>query len=295
MTTIAFTISSPVDIPVQIATWLAVCETGALPGCSYRRCVPTDIQVLPCNKVRILCIVEDHDLPLVLGIRGWASIYLEKEERQACGTVPVPAWVFTDHATKGPTASNLTSAKYLAEIVMALYRVFKSVDTDYEGAQRTCLLYLDKKIVNGLGGCALAEPLSDDQLESILNLADQRRIHLTLARDQPVAQGTRAYYELQRVERERYGLCQDAFPELGPSPHGSPVAVAGRTRYSEGMAVVASSPLLGQEPHCTPFVPKINELDLQKLFKVAYLPPGYGAHMWFTGKSPRDIRRHILA
>lgn len=279
MTTIGFTISSTIDIPVQIAKWLAVCETGALPGCSYRRCVPTDIQVLPNNQVRILCIVEDHDLALVLGIPGWARIYLAKEERQACGTVPMPSWVLTDHATKGPTASNLTSAKYLAEIVMALYRVFRSVDTDYEGAQKTCLLYLNKKIVNGLGGCALAEPLSDDQLESILNLADQWRIHL--ARD-------------QRVERECCGLWNEEFPELGQSPHGSPVVVAGRTRYSEGMAVVASSPLLGQEAHCTPFIPKMNELDFQKLFKVAYLPPGYGAHMWFTGKSPDDIRRHVV-
>lgn len=179
MTTVYFTISSTTHIPIQIAKWLAVCEAAASPRCRHGHCTLTDIQVVASNEVRVLCIVEDRDLDLILSIDHWAKVYSEEDAREAQCSIPLPSWVQMEHPTKGPRVSNLTCAKHLAEVLLALYAVFKTVDLEQEGACGACLLFVERKIANGLQAFSMARPLNEARLESIMNIADYWCVRLT--------------------------------------------------------------------------------------------------------------------
>ena len=185
MTTMYFTISTTTDIPIQIAKWLAICETATSPRCKHGHCTLTDIQVVSEKNIRVLCIVEDCDLEIVLGIDRWAKVYTEEEANEAWASIPLPSWVQMEHPTKGPRVSNLTCAKYLAEILLALFLLYQGLnDTDgaldlHHSTLRLALLAFGEMIEHGLDGCKQAYPLSDERLESILNLADYWCVRLT--------------------------------------------------------------------------------------------------------------------
>jgi len=86
------------------------------------------------------------------------------------------------------------------------------------------------------------------------------------------------------------------FPKLAPSPHGSPVAVTGRSTYADNAPTVVPGLVPGQVALCIPSPPKIITEDLKKLCKVAYLGlPEYNEKLWFHGKSQFDFRTHITA
>lgn len=87
----------------------------------------------------------------------------------------------------------------------------------------------------------------------------------------------------------------DDFPALGSSPHGSPVHVAGRTRYSEGVAIVAASQVLGKEDIYTPYVAKINVDDANNLWAVAWMAGRPRENIWLSGTSANDIRHPMAA
>ena len=83
---------------------------------------------------------------------------------------------------------------------------------------------------------------------------------------------------------------------LGPSPHGSPVSVAGRVSYAVNKPSVVPGVMPGQVALCIPSIPKIIAEDVKKLRKVAYLGlPEYNEELWFHGKSQFDIRTNMHA
>jgi len=185
MTTVYFTISTTTDIPIQVAKLLAVCETATSSRCKHGHCTLTDLQVVSEKNIRVLCIVEDCDLELILGIDHWVKVYTEEEANEAWASIPFPSWVQMEHPTKGPRVSNLTCAKYLAEILLALFLLYQGLnDTDgaldlHHSTLRIALLAFGEMIEHGLKGCKQAYPLSDARLESILNLADYWCVRLT--------------------------------------------------------------------------------------------------------------------
>ena len=87
----------------------------------------------------------------------------------------------------------------------------------------------------------------------------------------------------------------DDFPALGSSPHGSPIHVAGRTRYSEGVAIVSVAQLLGKNVIHAPFVAKINVEDAKNLWAVAWMAGRPRENIWLSGTSANDIRHPISA
>lgn len=352
MTTVYFTISATTDIPIQVAKWLAVCETAASSCCNHGHCTLTDLQVVSEKNIRVLCIVEDCDLELILGIDRWAKVYTEEEAKEAWASIPLPSWVQMEHPTKGPRVSNLTCAKYLAEILLALFLLYKGLNgTDgaldlHHSTLSEGLLCFGQMIAHGLGGCKQAYPLSDERLESILNLADYWCVRLTSQQrgnsapfwlmppmaplppmQFPPVQGGKEYRILKRNERadadrrywetegraeaeraqERARADPDLpklpaqwkkgdFPKLVPSPHGSPVSVAGRVAYVHSTPTVVPGVVPGQIAQWVPSVPKIITEDLKKLCKVAYLGlPEYNEKLWFRGKSQFDLRTHMSA
>ena len=376
MATVYFTIPSTTHIPIQISKWLAVCETAQSPRCSHGHCMPTDIQVLSNEVVRVLCVVDERDVGVVTSIPDWAKLYSEEVAREAHCSIPLPSWVLMEHPIKGPPVSNLTCAKYLAEILMALYRLFQKMlcDTDSEGPHlhkdtlRECLLYIQNTVATGLADCVMAEPLNEERLDSILNLADYWCVRLqahTWGQPSPFwlmppmaplpplpplplmpplppenpppstavecvkgskeyrlrkrterQEAERAYWEAEgRAEKERIaeraqadpelpelpGLSSEMwkkgdFPKLGPSPHGSPLSVAGRVAYAASNHTVVPGVMPGQVALCIPASPKIITEDLMKLCKVAYLGlPEYNEKLWFKGKSQFDIRTNMHA
>mgnify|MGYP003310413152 CR=1 FL=1 len=301
-----FTVTTLTQIPMQVSKWLAVCEANAE---KEYKCVVTDIQVLAANKaLRVLMVYDERD-PLVTKVPAWAEPYTARREKEAVAKAPLPGWVTNERgptgAYTGAPISHLASAKYLAEILLTLFTKCRQIDITDRASLLTCFDAQMMKLAHWMGPLETAMPrsLTDGQLESILELADQWK--------GAFAEQARQEKERQRMEQElheprgapwpakacasfaRLPLASE-FPKLGPSPGSSPALMAGRAAYLLGQDPPPPSAIrayatawhgqslssLGCEPD-SPFVPKINPSDLARLGRVAYLGPGKAQRVWY--------------
>jgi len=256
----------PIDIPMQVAKWLAICEVAPRSTRSghghevQHACYPTDLQILEDGRLRVLFSVwwEEELQRINFGAVPFISVYTDKLAREALMTKPVPAWVvWPTNNWLGPAMpmhSSITSAKLLAEVLLTLLEHLHRIGAKDHDTLR--LVFDDgyRQVRHGS-----RRRLSDCQLASILELADQCRPRLASPPD---------------------SLRVDNFPGLDASSSsrsGSPSSEARRAESAK------------------PPLSKVHLEDRIKLYKVRYLPPGSGAAPWFTGKTPFDIGRQSAA
>jgi hypothetical protein len=307
--TACFTVTSLTQIPMQVSKWLAVCETSK--NVAFK-CMVTDVQVLAANKaLRVLMVYDGRD-PLVMQVPGWAEPYTARRDHEAVARAPLPGWVTNEldraGAYAGPPTSHLASAKHLAEVLLALFTKCRQIDITDRTSLATCFDAQMTKLVNRVEGL---RPLTDGQVESILELADQWR--------GAFAEQAKLDKERQRMEehlrqhvenhllalngapwagkahaRSATACTAGEFPALGPSPSASPLSPSGRSAYLHSNEPPPPSAIraydtawssqslssLGFEPD-SPFVPKINPADLARLGRVAYLGPGKAQRVWY--------------
>jgi hypothetical protein len=265
MATVYLTVGLPIDIPMQIAKWLAICEV--IP-CSTRSgngheaqhvCYPTDLQILEDGRLRVLfSVLGEGDLHRInFGAVPFIGVYTDRVAREALLTKPIPSWIiWLWHARRKPERSMhsaIASAKNLAEILLAtMYDLHTIGAKDHD----TLRAVFDHSVRYNKHGSH--RRLTDGQLASILELADQCR---------------------QRLASPPPSLPVDDLPGLDSSSPRS------------GSPPPETRPVEPTKPPPS----KIHAEDLIKLYKVRYLPPSPGALPWLTGKSPADIRRQSAA
>ena len=267
MQTVSLTVGAPIDIPMQVAKWLAICEmiprfTRSGRGHEAQHvCYPTDLQILQDGRLRVLFSVWwEEDLQRInFGPVPYIEVLTDARAREALMTRPVVGWVIWPDCKLGQAQavmhSSITSAKLLAEILLTLLEHLHMIGAkDYDMLRA---VFDDGYRQVGHGS---RRRLSDGQLASILELADQCR---------------------PRLASPPPSLPVDIFPELEASPSssrsGSPSAEARRAEPAK------------------PPLSKIHLQDRIKLYQVRYLPPGSGAAPWFKGKTPFDIRQQAAA
>ena len=264
MKTAYLTIGMPVDIPMQVAKWLAICEmiprfTRSGRGHEAQHaCFPTDLQILEDGRLRVLFSVHwEEDLQRInFGPVPYIDVYTDKSAREALMTKPVPGWVVWPAFKLGQAQvtmhSSITSAKLLAEILLTLLEYLHKIGAKDHDTLRAVFDDGVRQVRHGS-----RRRLTDGQLASILELADQCRPRLTSPSALPV----------------------DIFPGLDASSSrsGSPSSEARRAEPAKQS------------------LSKLHQEDRIKLYQVRYLPPDSGADPWFTGKTPFDIRRQAAA
>lgn len=255
------TIGKPVDIPMEVAKWLAICEmfprvtrlgTGRE---AQHACFPTWLQILQDGRMRVLFqVCWWETLPRInCGPVPLIGVYTDELEREALMACPVPLriiWGSNKSQGQIPMLSTIASAKLLAELLLTLLEDLRMIGAKDHDTLRAVFEHATTEAKH-----ASRARLTDGQLASILELADQCRQRLAT----PPA------------------LLVDIFPVLDASPSGSPSPEARR-------AELAKAPLS-----------KVHQEDRIKLYQVRYLPPGSGAAPWFRGKTPFDIGRQAAA
>ena len=314
-----FTVSSLIQIPMQVSKWLAVCETNAT---NSFKCVITDVQILSANKALRLLMVYDEGDPLVMRVPGWAEAYTPQREKEALATVPVPAWAGSMTSARGSEVLHLSSAKYLAEILLTLFVKCRQIDVPDRASLVSCFTSNMAKMAHDYREKCVMMPqtLTEGQLDSILELADQwksafaeqARLELVTRRMEQEIAALRSAPAVDAHGGEREvpwagaATTRDAgsgrdwlpsasdFPSLGQSPSASPVEANGRISYLDTNGLPAPSAIrayanawrgqsmseLGLEP-TSPFVPKINTADQARLGRVVYLGPGKAQRVWY--------------
>ena len=264
MATVYLAVGLPVDIPMQIAKWLAICEmvprsTRSGNGHEAQHvCYPTDLQILQDGRLRVLFSVHrEGDLHRInFGAVPFIGVYTDRMAREALATKPIPSWIiWTWHSRIDQRSmhSAITSAKNLAEILLAMLHDLHTIGAKDHDTLRAVFDHSVR-----YNKCASHRRLTDGQLASILELADQCR---------------------QRLASPPPSLPVDNLPGLDASSPRS------------GSPSFEARPVGSTNPPPS----KIHAEDLIKLYKVRYLPPGPGALPWLTGKSPADIRRQSAA
>lgn len=291
------TIASLTQIPMQVSKLLAMWEANAGNGL---KCVITDVQILSTNKALRLLMVYDERDERVMRVPGWAEPYTSRREKEALATVPIPAWAGAMSSARGSAVLHLSSAKYLAEILLTLFSKCRQIDVPDRTSLVTCFTSNMAKMAHDeREKCAMMpRSLTEGQLESILELADQWK---------------GAFAEQARLKPEVKDACEwlpptSEFPSLSPSRNASPVEASSRVAYMHCNAWVTPSAVrayasawrgqsmssLGFEPD-SPFVPKINSFDLARLGKVVYLGPGKAQRVWYPWSFALHAPRYTAA
>lgn len=264
MKIVYLTIGMPVDIPMQMAKWLAICEmiprfTRSGHGHEAQHvCYPTDLQILEGGRLRVLfSVLREEDLQRInFGAMPYIGVYTDRLAREALMTKPVPAWVIWPEHREGSGQvsmhSAITSAKHLAEVLLTILEDLHTTGAKDHASLRAVFDHSVYWVQHGN-----LKRLTDGRLASILELADQCRPRLA----------------------SPPSLAVDNFPGLDASSSrsGSPSSDAHRAEPAKSS------------------VSKIHQEDLVKLYQVRYLPPGPDSAPWFKGKTPFDIRRQAAA
>lgn len=262
--TVFLDVGKPVDIPMEVAKWLAICEmfpraTG-LGREAQHVCFPASLQILEDGRIRVLFqVCREEELPRInFGPVPFIEAYSDELAREALMTRPVFGWVIWPEHRLGQAQvtmhSAITSAKLLAEILLTLLEHLHMIGAKDNDTLRAVFEDGYRQVGHGS-----RKRLSDGQLASILELADQCR---------------------PRLASPPPSLPVDIFPGLeasSSSRSGSP--------SSEARCADPAKPPLS----------KIHLEDRIKLYQVRYLPPGSGAAPWFKGKTPFDIRQQAAA
>jgi len=257
MAVVYLTVGKPVDIPMGIAKWLAICELfprvtrDGMGHEAQHACYPMWLQVLKNGKLRVLFqVCWEEDLQRIsVGHAPFIEVYTDELEREALTTKPMPhRIVMGTNAPDGqiPMLSAIASAKLLAELLLSVMEDLHTVGAKDDD---TLQAVFDQATIQVRH--TSRRRLTDAQLASILELADQCRPRLAL----PPA------------------LDVDIFPVLDASPS------------SEARRAELAKPPLS----------KVHLDDRIKLYQVRYLPPDAGGRPWFRGKSPDEIRRQATA
>lgn len=325
-----FTITSLAQIPVQVSKWLAVCETNA--GSTFK-CVITDVQILSANKALRLLVVYDERDPLVMRVPGWAEAYTPQREKEALATVPIPAWAGSVSSARASTVLHLSSAKHLAEILLTLFIKCRQINVPDRSSLISCFTSnMAKMAHDDPEKCAMMpRPLTESQLDSILELADQWK--------SAFAEQVRLGLETRRLEREIAELRSAPAPDRKGGEREVPWAGSGEAVNALSWLPSASErpsflPLATHPPteagsrisylHCNewptlsaicahasawrgqgpsdlkseptaPFVPKINVADQAKLGMVVYLGPTRAQRVWYPWSYALRAPLHMAA
>jgi len=262
--TVFMDVGKPIDIPMGVAKWLAICELFprvtrlGLGHEAQHACYPMWLQVLKNGKLRVLFqVCWEEDLQRIsVGPKPFIEVYTDELEREALTTKPMPHRIVmgrNDWEGQIPMLSAIASAKLLAELLLAVMEDLHTVGAKDDDTLQAVFDQATIQVKH-----TSRRRLTDAQLASILELADQCRPRLA----SPPA------------------LDVDIFPVLDASPSsrsGSPSSEARR-------AELAKPPLS-----------KVHLDDRIKLYQVRYLPPDAGGRPWFRGKSPDEIRRQAAA
>jgi hypothetical protein len=282
---------------MQVSKWLAMCESNV--GTGFE-CIITDVQILSANKAfRLLMIYDERD-SRVMQVPGWAEPYTARREKEALATVPIPAWAGSMASARGSAVLHLSSAKHLAEILLTLFNKCRQIDVPDRASLITCFTTnMAKMSHDDSTKCAMTpRPLTEGQLESILELADQWKS---------------AFAEQAKMRLEFQDVCDglspaSEFPSLPPSRNGSPVEEGNRVNYLHCSTCHTPSAIhayatawrgqslssLGFEPD-SPFVPKINVADQARLGRVVYLGPGKAQRVWYPWSFALHAPRYTAA
>lgn len=274
MAVVYLTVGKPVDIPVEVAKWLAICElfprvtrdgTGHE---AQHACYPMWLQILKSGKLRVLFqVCWEEDLQRIsAGPKPFIEVYTDEHghsraqlEREALMTKPLPhRIVMGTNDSDGQTAmlSAIASAQLLAELLLT---VMEDLHTIGAKDDDTLQAVFDQATVQARH--TSRRRLTDAQLASILELADQCR------------------------------------PRLAPPPASLHVdSLPGLESASSRSSSPSSAPRCAEpaEP-AKASLAEVHVEDRIKLYKVRYLPPDAGSRPWFTGKSPDEIRRQATA
>ena len=270
MAVVYLTVGKPVDIPMEVAKWLAICELfprvsrDGMGHEGQHACWPMWLQILKNGRLRVLFqVCWEEDLQRIsVGPKPFIEVYTDEHghslpqlDREALMTKPVPGRIClgtNDPDVPVPMLSAIASAKLLAELLLTVMEDLHTVGAQDED---TLQAVFDQATIQVRH--TSRRQLTDAQLACILELADQCRPRL--ASPPPL-----------RV---------DNLPGLDSSSSrsGSP-----------------SSDVRCAEP-AKPSLSKVHQEDRIKLYQVRYLPPEAGGRPWFAGKSPDEIRRQATA
>jgi len=294
------TIASLTQIPMQVSKWLAMCEANVGNGF---KCVMTDLQILSTNKALRLLMVYDERDARVMQVPGWAEPYTSRQEREALVTVPIPAWAGSMTSARGSAVLHLSSAKYLAEILLTLFNKCRQIDVPDRTSLISCFTSNMAKMAHDeREKCVMVpRPLTEGQLDSVLELADQWK--------SAFAEQARRKQEAKEAKGAGPWLPPASeFPSLLPSRDASPLEAGSRAAYLHCNEWTTPSAIhayatawrgqslssLGFEPD-SPFVPKINAVDQARLGRVVYLGPGKAQRVWYPWSFALHAPRYTAA
>jgi len=264
------------DVPRVVAALLALNEHL---GEFSIGCRPSYVQLINrgSGHLRMLVLVDEADAEWIFK-KGWVREYTTKQQQE-----PVLFGVSMHTcAGLGAVATALHTAEFLGSVMerLGLGNAATLVRGDWGTLQLATARW-----VFATNHDFWVRPLTDEQREWLFRHAETLQVHLASASaPEPVPESAEKY--------------STDFPELGKSPCSSPECTPpSRAWYGRGKATVTA--VQGEDAHCDPATPIINEVDKVRLFQVAFL--GADTHfkapeaLWLTGPSPSELRaRHAL-
>lgn len=291
-TNVSFTVQSSLEIAHRVAQLLAL---GDLHGCGWICAVVTEVHLVRNNTLRVVMVIVPKDVGRVLSVEKWARLHTANVQAEALECSEMPKWVLLN-TTNGLPRSNLACAKTIVEILMLLLIKIENVSLNDDRAQELCF---NRNMHDIKYRSPMPLSINKTQLESLIEMSEAWNEYLGALWKRPadlpptprlLLPGPTDYHDVLAPRFDPLDL-----PVLVSSSHGSRVQVAGRTRYSEGVAIVSVSQLLGEEEIYAPFVAKINVDDTKNLWAVAWMAGHPREDIWLSGLSANDIRYPLAA
>ena len=291
---VSFTVQSPSEMAHRVSQLLALAE---LQGSGWLHAVISEVHLLRNDALRVVMRIDPKDLGRALSVENWAKLHTANLQAEALEVSEVPEWVLVD-TVSGLPRSNLACAKTLVEILLLLLNKIEHPNPWAEAYRAQGLCFW--KIMHNIKyQSPMPASINEAQVESLMEMAEAWREYLGALWTQPTEPPPPPPRLLPPLPpplpQPQPRFDPDDFPALGSSPPVSPVHVAGRTRYSEGVAIVAVSQILGKEDIYTPFVAKINIDDAKNLWAVAWMAGRSREKIWLSGTSANDIRHPMAA
>jgi len=268
MTTISFDCSSKKQIPNQIAKLLAVTSR---PGVE---CIPTDTQLLSCKSIRVLLLVEDHNVDWILDLADFARLYEDVCDEQApIVSSPIPDWVQTGFD--------------LASLLNYLFGGIEPISHQLKSWLQTT--FVSRVTLSPLRATALSERARS----AIWELADVWKHVLPQL---PPLPPTNPDADCGSPESVLKPILDE------PPPENWSDLVSTSTWNVKRPRPTSSSPTSTQQLEL-PEAVKVNRVDQENLWRVAFLgvDDRFGVdnqflspeRVWLTGPSPKELRMSL--
>ena len=300
---LGFTFTTAQQVAENIAQTLAYSETQG--SCWLRgslaavHLVPNSATSCTRAQMRVVMRVNRTEVARMLSVDRWVSLQTFEMDAKVLERHDVPQWIISE-SVDGSAHSNLACAKHLAELLLLLLdKMTQIAHQDH----RTFASWFWHTINNTKHEDQMPPALNYSQRIGLMDLADAWRDHIV-----SVWQSVGALPPLpplpplpslpplpplpplnEKVLHEEPPLPPklDAkeFPALGASPGASPGAL--RERATLDCTKVHST----LDPDCSVCIPKINQDDAARLWRVAWLGDSTcNEALWLRcGQSPQNI------